>query len=147
MQCWVIPETGLYYRARFVFFIREAVMAESSSHKKTKAKAAGRRGQTEKKLPGGRRLDAKNPDTNTATEVERSQNYDAALKRLKTQRTAKKKLMVPQKDLEGAAEAARRSGSHDVRPRRILALLHAGGRPGAHRDEAHPDRRLRAGAR
>ncbi len=45
-------------------------MAESQSHKRAKAKAAGKSGTTEKPLSGNRRLDA--ATAKKATEVERS---------------------------------------------------------------------------
>ena len=49
------------------------IMTESSSHRRAKSKAAGRRGQKEIRLTGGRRLDALTP-SGRATEVERSGN-------------------------------------------------------------------------
>ena len=59
-------------------------MSETTSHKRAKARAAGKQGKTEVPLKGGRRLDAASP--RTATEVERSGNrrsLDAAARRLK----------------------------------------------------------------
>ena len=86
-------------------------MAESESHKRAKAKAAGRGGQTEKKLPGGRRLDAATPKR--ATEIERSGSTEGlrkAVQRLKSSRKPQKVLQVPQQDMGKAADAMRRSG-------------------------------------
>src|SRR5229473_4233941 len=45
-------------------------MSESSSHRRAKNQAAGKNGQTEVPLPGGRRLDARTP-TGRAIEIER----------------------------------------------------------------------------
>ena len=86
-------------------------MAESESHRRAKAKAAGRSGQTEKKLPHGRRLDA--ATEKRATEVERSgttEGLQKAAQRLKSSRKPQKVLQVPQQDMGKAAEAMRRSG-------------------------------------
>lgn len=80
-------------------------MPESRSHKKGKGNAA----RTEVPIPGGRRLDAIRG--NSAIEVERGgtpQKIDQALSRLKTQKNKNKILRVPQKDLEMAAERARK---------------------------------------
>ena len=85
-------------------------MSESSSHKRAKIKAAGRRGVTEKPLPGGRRLDA--ATNKRATEVERSGNMASLLKaaqRLKVSKKPQKILQVPQKDFSKAAEAMRKA--------------------------------------
>jgi len=81
-------------------------MSTSQSHKKLQRKVAGPKGQTEKKIYGGKRLDAKNPTTNIATEVERSGNIKQALQRLKTQKNAKKQLLVPNNQLDKAKKIA-----------------------------------------
>lgn len=87
-------------------------MGETQSHKRAKAKAAGREGKTEVPLKRGRRLDAARKKT--ATEVERS-GSDAALKRaaqrLKASRKKQKVLQVPQKDMPKAAKAMRDVGA------------------------------------
>lgn len=86
-------------------------MTESQSHKRIKNKAAGRNGRTEVPISRGRRLDAKNG--HRATEIERSgnpQGISKAISRLKTQKNAKKELLVPSKDLDKAKKIAKRSG-------------------------------------
>ncbi len=86
-------------------------MPETESHKRAKRKAAGKKGQTEKPLKGGGRLDAATPGR--ATEVERSGNKSAlrkAARRLKKSRKKQKVLQVPQKDMEKASEAMREEG-------------------------------------
>ncbi len=86
-------------------------MAESISHKRAKRKAAGKSGVTEKKLSGGRRLDA--ATKKRATEVERSGSSTKlreAAKRLKDSRKKQKVLQVPQKDMAAAAAAMRDVG-------------------------------------
>ncbi|NCF29825.1 MAG: hypothetical protein GWP69_20810 [Gammaproteobacteria bacterium] len=83
-------------------------MSESTSHRRAKAKAAGKLGQTEVPLPGGRRLDAEN--RGRATEVERSGSragLGLAARRLRSSRKPQKVLQVPQKDMDAAAEAMR----------------------------------------
>ena len=88
-------------------------MSESSSHKKTKAKAAGRNGKTEVPLSGGRRLDALSSDGKRATEVERSGTSDGlkkAARRLRDSGAKQKVLQVPQKDMTSAAEAMKEAG-------------------------------------
>lgn len=87
-------------------------MVESQSHKRAKRKAAGSKGRTEIPISRGRRLDAKNG--NKATEVERSgssKGISKAISRLKTQKNAKKELLVPNKDLDKAKEIAKKSGT------------------------------------
>lgn len=81
-------------------------MPESKAHKE--AKTAGSKGEakTEVKISGGR-LDAK--IGGTAREVERSgnpQKIAKAIKRLNTQQTLKKELLVPNQDLDKAKEVA-----------------------------------------
>ncbi len=86
-------------------------MAETPSHKRAKAAAAGKSGQTEKPLPGNRRLDAASPKR--ATEIERSgapQKLVQAAQRLKASGKPQKVLQVPQSDMGKAAEAMRKAG-------------------------------------
>ena len=86
-------------------------MSESTSHKRAKSKAAGKSGQTEKKLPGGRRLDA--ATKKRATEIERSgskSGLEKAAKRLKASRKPQKVLSVPQKDMAKARAAMKNAG-------------------------------------
>jgi hypothetical protein len=86
-------------------------MAESPSHKRAKAKAAGASGQTEKPLPGNRRLDAATPGR--ATEVERSGAPDKlrdAARRLRDSGKAQRVLQVPNQDMAAAADAMRKVG-------------------------------------
>lgn len=81
-------------------------MSESQSHRRAKAKAAGKKGQTEKSLSGGRRLDAET--RRRATEIERSGSQAGlrkAASRLKASGKSQKVLQVPQKDMSKAAEA------------------------------------------
>ena len=85
-------------------------MSESESHKRAKGKAAGRAGQTEKTLSGGRRLDA--ATRKRATEVERSGTAEGlrkAAERLKSSHKPQKVLQVPQQDMAKAAEAMRKA--------------------------------------
>ena len=87
-------------------------MAKSQSHKQAQAKAAGKGGKTESKLPGNRRLDAKTESGKTATEVERSGNQASlkkAAQRLKASGAKHKVLQVPQQDMTKAAEAMKTS--------------------------------------
>ncbi len=82
---------------------------ESDSHKRLKRKAAGKSGQTEKKLSNGKRLDA--VTNKKATEIERSgsnSGLEKAVQRLKDSRKSQKVLQVPQKDMQKAAEAMRK---------------------------------------
>ena len=81
-------------------------MSETTSHKRAKARAAGKQGKTEVPLKGGRRLDAASP--RTATEVERSGNrrsLDAAARRLKASGKPRKVLQVPQPNMSKASQA------------------------------------------
>jgi len=87
-------------------------MSETSSHKRAKARAAGRHGRTEVPLKGNRRLDAKTAGGGRATEVERSgtmQGLNKAAGRLKSSRAPQKVLQVPQQDMGKAAQAMRRA--------------------------------------
>jgi len=84
-------------------------MAETTSHKRAKAKAAGKGGSKEVKL-GRRRLDALTASKKRATEVERSGNprsLKAAARRLKTSKAPQKVLQVPQRDMSKARQAMR----------------------------------------
>lgn len=88
-------------------------IVETKSHKRAKAKAAGKGGKTEKKLPGGKRLDAITKGDGTATEVERSgttQGLNRAAQRLKKSGARQKVLQVPQKDMDNAAAAMKKAG-------------------------------------
>ena len=83
-------------------------MGETSSHKRAKAKAAGKSGKTEVPLKGKRRLDAVSKVK--ATEVERSGNMASlkkAAQRLKDSRKRQKVLQVPQKHMDKASQAMR----------------------------------------
>ena len=87
-------------------------MSESGSHKRAKRKAAGKSGQTETPIKGGRRLDA--ATARRATEVERSgtsKGLEKAARRLKASGKPQKVLQVPQKDMDKAAEAMRKVGA------------------------------------
>jgi len=84
-------------------------MAESSSHKKTKNKAAGKSGKTEVPISKGRRLDATTKIK--AIEIERSGNksgLEKAAQRLRDSRKKQKVLQVPEKDMDKAADALRK---------------------------------------
>ena len=88
-------------------------MAETASHKRAKAKAAGKGGKTEKELPGGTRLDAITKGGGKATEVERSgttQGLNKAAQRLKKSGAKQKVLQVPQKDMDNAVAAMKKAG-------------------------------------
>jgi len=86
-------------------------MAESKSHHRAKAKAAGKSGKTEVPLMHNRRLDAQRPKT--ATEVERSGSTQALTKaagRLKSSHKPQKVLQVPQQDMAKATKAMNKVG-------------------------------------
>ena len=83
-------------------------MSESVSHRRAKRKAAGKSGTTEKKLPGGRRLDAST--RRKAAEIELSGNFRAAAERLKASRKPQKVMVVRQPDMKKAAAAMRKAG-------------------------------------
>jgi len=71
-------------------------MAESTSHRQAKQKAAGKKGKTEVPLLGGGKLDART--SNRATEIERSDTparLRAAAKRLDQSGAKQKVLAVP----------------------------------------------------
>ena len=87
------------------------MMTESTAHKRAKSKAAGRSGTTEKKISGGRRLDA--VTKKTATEIERSGSSAGlakAARRLRDSGKSQKVLQVPQTDMTKAAGAMRKAG-------------------------------------
>lgn len=84
---------------------------ESETHKRLKNKLAGKNGITEQKIKHtNKRLDAKNPTTNTVTEIEKSGNIEKAILRLKSQKNFKKQLIVPTNDLDKAKELATKLG-------------------------------------
>lgn len=81
-------------------------MVESQSHKRAKSKAPG---ETEVKIPGGRRLDS--ATKKTATEVERNpQNILKAVKRLKDSNRPRRVLQVPQNLTTDAVEEMKKQG-------------------------------------
>ena len=87
-------------------------MAEGTTHKRTKAKAAGKSGKTEVPISGNRRLDAVTGDT--AVEVETSgqaTRLEKAALRLKAIHRKSHILVVPQKDMKKAAMAMRSTGT------------------------------------
>ena len=84
-------------------------MGESKIHNRLKNQAAGRGGQTEVSLPDGKRLDALSPN-GVPTEIERggtTRSIGKAIKRLMQVRSPGV-LKVPQKDMNMAAEVARK---------------------------------------
>lgn len=86
-------------------------MPESPSHKRAKAKAAGKSGKTEVSLTRSRRLDAQT--RKTAIEIERSGSTQALTKavgRLKASSKAQKVLQVPQQDMAKAAKEMKKVG-------------------------------------
>ena len=78
---------------------------ESDWHKALKRRLAGKTGRTEVKIRGGERLDVQKG--RVVAEVERHGRIRQALLRLKTKKTLRKVLRVPQKDLEKAAAVAK----------------------------------------
>jgi len=85
-------------------------MSESQSHKRAKAKAAGKKGNTEVKTTGNRRIDA--VTKKKATEVERSgdmKKLEQASSRLKSSRKKYKILQVPKKDMSKATAAMKKT--------------------------------------
>lgn len=88
-------------------------MAESTSHQRTKARAAGTHGDTEVPLPGDRRLDALTSGGGRATEVERSGSparLRNAAERLGDSGASQRVLQVPDWHMDKAAEAMRETG-------------------------------------
>jgi len=86
-------------------------MAETTSHKKAKSKAAGKSGKTEVPISRGKRVDAMTKKR--ATEVERSgssASLDKAAGRLKSSGKPQKILQVPQKDMSKAVKAMKKVG-------------------------------------
>jgi hypothetical protein len=89
-------------------------MSETQSHRRAKAQAAGRNGDTEVPLPPGRRLDALS-EHGRATEIERSgakATLEAAARRLRDSTASQRVLQVPQPDMQAAAAAMRKIGVH-----------------------------------
>ena len=83
-------------------------MAESQSHKRAKARAAG---ETEVRLRGGRRADSISPKRHT--EIERSgdpKRLNLAASRLKAGARSQKVMVVPQHDMGKATQAMRKKG-------------------------------------
>jgi len=83
-----------------------------ASTKAAKKKAAGKSGQTEVPLSGGRRIDA--ATKKKATEVERSgssSGLEKAALRLKDSKKPQKVLQVPQKDRPKAVKAMKTVGT------------------------------------
>ena len=76
-------------------------------HTRLKRRAAGPKGETEKKQRGGTRLDARRPGR--AIEVERSGRVKEALQRLAKEKGVKRELQVPQQDFDKAVEAAQKT--------------------------------------
>lgn len=90
-------------------------MAESDSHRRAKAQAAGRGGKTETPLRAGRRLDALSRGGGRATEVERSGTptlLEKAARRLGASGAGQHILTVPQQDMEKAVSAMPKAGVH-----------------------------------
>ena len=85
-------------------------MAEKSSHKRAKSKAAGKTGRKEVLIKGGKRLDVMTK--HKAAEIERggSSQLKKAAKRLKASRKSQKVLIVPSKSMSKAREAMRKVG-------------------------------------
>ncbi|MCH8815328.1 MAG: hypothetical protein IH957_09580 [Chloroflexi bacterium] len=86
-------------------------MPEGKAHKLVKSKAAGKAGQTEVKISGGRRLDA--ATHKRAVEVETSgsrQRLEKAASRLESSGRSHHILVVPQKDMSRARQAMRTKG-------------------------------------
>ncbi len=86
-------------------------MPETSAHNRLKRQAAGKSGEIEKPLAGGRRVDA--ATRKKATEVERSGSAAAlqtAAQRLKASGKSQKVLQVPQQDMGKATGAMRKAG-------------------------------------
>ncbi len=81
-------------------------------HTQLKRRAAGPSGRTEKRQPGGTRLDARR--RGVATEIERSGRIAPALNRLAKETNARKILRVPQTDLDRAAQLARKANMNVV---------------------------------
>lgn len=83
-------------------------LPESKFHKGLKRKAAGRGGQVEKKVPGGR-VDVKKP--REVIEIDRAgttESISKALRKLKTQTNLKKTLKVKQQHLDKAVRLAKK---------------------------------------
>jgi hypothetical protein len=84
-------------------------MSETISHKRAKARAAGKSGQTEVPIKGNRRVDAMTPKK--ATEIERSgssSGLEKAARRLRDSGKQQKVLQVPQKHMGKATDAMKK---------------------------------------
>ena len=80
-----------------------------NQHRKIQRKIAGKKGKIEVPIKGKKRLDVLKGKK--GVEVERSgdpRRISLALSRLKSKKTLKKELRVPQKDLDKATEIARK---------------------------------------
>lgn len=87
-------------------------MAETPSHKRAKAQAAGPNGRMEVPLSRGRRLDALHP-SGRATEIERSgtpEGLAKAARRLRDANASERILQVPEPHMALAAEAMKQIG-------------------------------------
>ncbi len=84
-------------------------MSETSSHKRAKGHAAGRSGETEKKIKYGGRIDALT--STKAVEIERGgkKGLQQAIRRLERVRRSTKVLRVPEKNFTKAVEIAKKS--------------------------------------
>jgi len=84
-------------------------MAETTSHKRTKGHAAGRSGETEKKIKYGGRIDVLTPTK--AVEIERggSKGLQKAVRRLERVRRSSRILKVPEYNFKKAVEVAQKS--------------------------------------
>jgi hypothetical protein len=85
-------------------------MSESKSHKRAKSSAAGKSGQTEKRIGRNRRVDA--ATKSKATEIERSgtsKGLEKAANRLKQSRKRRRVLQVPQRDMGKANQAMKKT--------------------------------------
>ena len=83
-------------------------MAETTSHKRTKGHAAGRSGETEKKIKYGGRIDALTPTK--AVEIERGsgKSLQKAVRRLERARRSSRILKVPEYNFQKAVEVAQK---------------------------------------
>ncbi len=84
-------------------------MSETSSHKRVKGHAAGRSGETEKKIKYGGRIDALTPTK--AVEIERGgkKGLQQAVRRLERVRRSTRILRVPENNFAKAIEIAKKS--------------------------------------
>lgn len=87
-------------------------MAESTTHKQAKSKAAGKSGRTEVRISRNRRVDA--VTRSKAVEVEtsgRRERLEQAARRLKSSGRRSHILVVPQRDMKVARTAMRSAGT------------------------------------